>query len=270
MAAELPYRKDLYRGTAPYYDRYRPPYPKALLDHLRGRLPVTGKGTLLDLACGTGQVALPLAAHFAEVWAVDQEPELVAYGRSKAEAEGVDNIAWLAAAAEQVELEGGFELITIGNAFHRLDRRIVASRAFSWLLPGGGLCLLWGNSPWRGETAWQKAVAQLTAEWTRRVGATDRVPAGWEASMDRHPHAQIVRDAGFHYVGRFELAKTQTWTTETLVGFAYSTSFLNRDVLGEKADAFERELEHVVHSSEPGGQLQQSTTFAYELARKPA
>jgi SAM-dependent methyltransferase len=51
-------------------------------------LPVSGAGRLVDLACGTGQVALSLAHHFAEV-VVDQEEEMVAYGRAKAEAAGV-------------------------------------------------------------------------------------------------------------------------------------------------------------------------------------
>lgn len=270
MAPELSYRTDLYRGTAPYYDRYRPPYPEALLDDIRDRLPVTGQGKLLDLASGTGQIALPLAVHFAEVWAVDQEQELVAYGRSKAEAQGISNITWLAATAEQVELEEGFELVTIGNAFHRLDRQIVASRAYSWLLPGAGLCLLWGGDPLQGEDGWQKAVARLLEEWRRRLAATDRVPAGWEAAMDRHPHAEVLRQAGFDFIGHLELPLMQTWTTETLVGFIYSTSFLNREVLGTNAATFEQELKHLVLSCEPDGVLQQSTSFAYDLARKPA
>ena len=270
MAPELFYRKDLYRGTAPYYDRYRPPYPDALLDDLRRRLPLTGRGKLLDLACGTGQIAVPLAPHFAAVWAVDQEEDMVVYGRSKAEVKGVGNITWLAAGAEQVDLEGGFELITIGNAFHRLNREVVASHAYSWLLPGAALGLLWGGGPLDGEHAWQRLTAQLLDEWMRRRAATDRVPVGWEAAMDRHPHAEILGQAGFDYLGRFEFPLLQTWTIESLLGYLYSTSFLNREVLGTKSAVFEQELTDLVLSCAPDGVLQQSTSFAYELARKPA
>jgi SAM-dependent methyltransferase len=270
VAPELSYRKDLYRGTAPYYDRYRPPYPQALLDDLRRRLPVTGKGKLLDLACGTGQIALPLADDFSEAWAIDQEKEAVAYGRSNAAARGVGNIVWVAAEAERVDLRPDFELVTIGNAFHRLDRHVVALRSYSWLLPGGGIALLWGNAPWDGSGSWQRAMAELLDAWAKRVGATDRVPAGWEAAMDRDPHAEILRRAGFDYVGRFEFPVLQTWTVTALVGFVYSTSSLNREVLGTHATTFEQEMRELLLSREPEGAFREPATFAYELARRPS
>jgi SAM-dependent methyltransferase len=269
MAPELSYRKDLYRGTAPYYARYRPPYPQALLDDLRRRLPVTGKGRLLDLACGTGQIALPLADDFPEVWAIDQEKEAVAYGKSNAQARGAGNIVWVAAEAERVDLRRDFELITIGNAFHRLDRQQVASRSCSWLVPGGGLALLWGRAPWEGAGAWQRAMAELLDAWAERVGATDRVPAGWEAAMDRDPHAELLLRAGFDYQGRFEFPVLQTWTVTALVGFVYSTSWLNREVLGPHASTFEQEMREALFSKEPQGSFREPATFAYELARKP-
>jgi hypothetical protein len=44
MEPEHAFRTDLYRGTAPFYDRYRPQYPVALLEDLTERLPVSGMG----------------------------------------------------------------------------------------------------------------------------------------------------------------------------------------------------------------------------------
>jgi trans-aconitate methyltransferase len=64
MEPESIFRTDLYRGTAAFYARFRPPYPASLLEDLAARLPVSGRGRLLDLACGTGQAALPLAKRF--------------------------------------------------------------------------------------------------------------------------------------------------------------------------------------------------------------
>src|SRR5262249_9733588 len=78
------------------HDPLRPPYPPALFDDLRARVPICGSTRLLDVACGTGQVALALAADVGEVWAVDQEPESVAFGREKAGRLGIRNIHWVA------------------------------------------------------------------------------------------------------------------------------------------------------------------------------
>jgi hypothetical protein len=41
----------------------------------------------------------------------------------------------------------------IGNAFHRLDRDLVAARIAGWLEPGGHLALCWSSSPWAGQFA---------------------------------------------------------------------------------------------------------------------
>ena len=53
---------------------------------------VTGSGTLLDIACGTGQLAFALHARFARTWAVDQEPDMIAVVREK----GRTDLTWTA------------------------------------------------------------------------------------------------------------------------------------------------------------------------------
>jgi SAM-dependent methyltransferase len=269
MTGELEFRTDLYRGTAPYYDRYRPPYPPALFDDLRQRVPVSDGGRLLDLACGTGQIAVPLAKHFSEVWAVDQEAESVAYGEARAKTRGINNITWVTGSAETVVLSGSFELIAVGNAFHRLNRPVVAERMRSWLKSGAGVALVWGNSPWRGDRPWQRTMDELFVDWMAGAAATDGVPAGWKAAIARDPHEQVLRRVGFDYVGKFEFRVEQVWTVEMLIGFVYSTSFLNRQVLGDRAADFERHLTERLLSCQADGLFHESASYAYELARVP-
>lgn len=45
---------------------------------------------VLDVAAGTGNASLPAAARGADVTASDLTPELLAAGRARAEAEGLD------------------------------------------------------------------------------------------------------------------------------------------------------------------------------------
>lgn len=226
MADDLRYRKDLFRGTAEYYDKFRPAYPAALLEPLRGA------NRVLDLACGTGQLAFALAADVGDVWAVDQEPELVEFGRRKAQRLGVTNVAWIAASAEDVALDGTFDVVAIGNAFHRLDREAVVRRLVPHLGAGGCVALLWSGTPWGGDRPWQRALQDCMARWRDVADARDRVPAGWQEAMDRDPHDAVLRRAGLVYEGPTELTVSQRWTVESLTGFMYSTSFLNRTALG--------------------------------------
>src|SRR5215212_3461079 len=93
-----------FTGTADDYASYRPPYPDALLAHLRRAAGTTGNGILLDLACGPGRIAIPMAAHFRRVVAIDVEPEMIAFGEQRAMRYGVTTIDWRVTPAEQVQL----------------------------------------------------------------------------------------------------------------------------------------------------------------------
>ena len=174
MSSGPEFRSDLYRGTARFYDEFRLPYPQPLLDDLLVRARTTGAGRLLDLACGTGQITFGLASNFVEIWAVDQEPEAVEFARAKALRHGVDNVRWIAGRAEDVDADGYFELVAIGNAFHRLQRRVIAESAMRWLVPVGtsrfsGATRL-GTGAWHGNGCWRtRCNVGRQAATTRRI-----------------------------------------------------------------------------------------------------
>ena len=209
-----------------------------------------------------------MAADVAEVWAVDQEAESTAFGKRKAERLGVTNIRWIAAAAEDVALEGAFDVVAVGNAFHRLDRDAVARRVVPRLSERGCVALLWSGTPWRGDRRWHRVLDDALERWRKAVGASDRVPEGWEQAMERDPHEQVLRRAGLSYEGLFEFSLVERWTVESLIGFVYSTSFLNRAVLEHHVEAFENDLRRQLLACCPDGVFEQDLTFAYELARR--
>src|SRR5690242_17797334 len=91
---------DAFAGTAAGDLAGRPPYPAALWDDLFSRAPAPPEGRLLDLACGPGRIALALADRFADIWAVDLEPEMIAAGRAEAARRGVAHVRWQVGAAE--------------------------------------------------------------------------------------------------------------------------------------------------------------------------
>ena len=263
------YRSDLYVGTAEFYDRYRPGYPNDMLADLVTRASLGEQARLLDLACGTGQIAFALAGRFGQVVAVDQEPGMVAYGSTKAAAQGVTNISWIVDRAEDVDVDGPFDLITIGSAFHRLERASVAERALSWLRPGRHLALVWDDTPWSGAAPWQRVMVEVRREWAQRLKVTDRVPADWEAEIDRDPHREVLLRAGFQKVEEHRCPRDRTWTLESLIGFVYSTSTHSRAALGERAADFELSFRERLLEIEPNGRFVDRSASAYEIATCP-
>ena len=269
MSGGLSYRRDLYEGTAADYDRFRLGYPASLLEDLRARAGFDGD-RLLDLACGTGQIAFALADDAADVWAVDQETASIAFAAAKAERLGVTNIRWIAASAEEVPLEGEFDLVAIGSAFHRLDREAVTGRLVPHLAGDGCIALLWGGSPNDGDLTWQRTLEAVFQHWMDELDARERIPEGWEQVLDADPHADVFRRAGLSYEGKFEFLEVERWTVEELIGFAYSTSFLNRAVIGDRASAFEADLRHRLLACEPDGVFEAELRYAYDLACRTA
>lgn len=267
----MQFAPDLYRGTAGYYDRFRLPYPAALTAGLVRRTAPSGRGRLLDLACGTGQLAFALCGEFAEVWAVDQEPDMVEVVRAKAAAAGVAHIRPVAASAEDLRADpGSFELAVIGNAFHRLRRGPVARRLFGWLQPGGWVALCWSAGPSTGSQEWQRAFAGLLRRWQAALGAESRVPANWDQPRREHPDAEVLAGAGFEPAGRCEFRTPHDWTVPELAGYVRSTSFLPPSVLADHAAAFDAELAAALSPHARDGRLSETVSFACELARKPA
>jgi SAM-dependent methyltransferase len=254
-----------------YYDRFRPGYPDELIDDLAARANADGTGRLLDLACGTGLVSLALRTRFASIWAVDQEPDMIGAATEKARALGDAGLfRFVTCAAEELSApEQAFDLVAIGNAFHRLRREAVAASVLRWLRPGGFLALLWGGSPWDGDARWQQALWATMARWQHRPGAEDRVPAGYDAARRKRPDLVILREAGFTIVGRFEFAVSHVWTADDIAGFVASTSVLSPAALGGDAASFDADLRRVLLGCRPDGRFRHDASFAFELARRP-
>ena len=269
------FRDDLYRDTARDYDRYRPPYPQALVDDLAVRCGADGTGAMLDLACGTGQLSFALHGKFRHIWAVDQEPDMIALVRAKARAEGLADLRAEVSAAEDLSVPAhSLDLVAVGNAFHRLPRQAVALSALRWLRPGGYLALAWGGSPWDGDSPWQLALSALMERWRARAqaltGDHDRIPTGYDEARLATSDLDVLRAAGFELVGRWEYTTPHDWALDEVAGFMRSTSVLSPTALSELAPAFERDLRHELARHAAGGRLPQLISFACELARSPA
>jgi 2-polyprenyl-6-hydroxyphenyl methylase/3-demethylubiquinone-9 3-methyltransferase len=100
--------------------------------------PLEGKSAL-DVGCGAGLLAEPLARLGARVTAVDAAPELIEAARAHAAGQGLE-IDYRAAAVEQIE--GQFDLITAMEVIeHVADPASFLAAIAARLAPGGLLIL---------------------------------------------------------------------------------------------------------------------------------
>jgi SAM-dependent methyltransferase len=264
------FSEDLFVGTAAYYAECRLPYPESLNNDLLERAGVSGEGKLLDLACGPGRVALPLASSFGEVWAIDLEPEMIDVGKSEAEKRGIHNFRWFVGKAEELEAEpSSFELVTIGEAFHRLDQETVARQAVRWLQPGGCLAILGWNSLIGGNAPWQRIVADITRRWERSIAPTSlNLPKEKPGSGSDHSRL-VLKDFGFEDVGSYEFPHTRERTVESIIGWLFSTSRFSERVWGEKAKEFKTEITNALLEYQDRGVYLEPVQCGYTIGRKP-
>lgn len=102
---------DRFSAQAAAYARFRIDYPAALYEWLLPLVP--GRQRAWDCATGNGQVAVVLAAHFAEVEATDLSANQLAQAPVR------PNIHYQVARAEHTLFPGrAFDLITVGQAVH--------------------------------------------------------------------------------------------------------------------------------------------------------
>jgi SAM-dependent methyltransferase len=261
---------DAFAGTAGYYVRYRVPYPKRLLRDLVDRSGVTGGGRLLDLACGPGRLAFDLASSFREVWAIDLEPEMIETARKEDVRRGAGNIRWMVGRAESLEAPAAsFELITAGEAFHRLDQRIVAEQALKWLRPGCHLATLGCYTVLSGAEPWQRIVVDAVRRWTSGTSQLGGDSGARNPGSGPDHNERVLREHGFVDVASHSFVEPHEWTLEAIIGYLYSTSVCSRNRLGNGAAGFEADLRAELLSFDPGGVFRESTSWGYTIGRRP-
>ena len=93
-------------------------YP-SLLDKIASDLG-TG-GTVLEVATGTGLVALKIASAADQVHAIDISPQMIGEARKKAEEVGIDNVTFSVEDAYALPFGNGiFDMVVCNNALHNM------------------------------------------------------------------------------------------------------------------------------------------------------
>jgi SAM-dependent methyltransferase len=118
----------------------RPPYPDGVIE-LLSELLRGSSGALLDVGCGTGELARRLSPYAQRVDAVDFSEAMLEVAR-RLPGGHAENIRWTLGAVENVALNGPYSLVTAGESLHWMDFDVVMSRFVQVLTPSGSLAVI--------------------------------------------------------------------------------------------------------------------------------
>jgi SAM-dependent methyltransferase len=201
---------DGFGAAADAYERARPDYPAAAIEHLADKLGLRAGATVLDLGAGTGKLTRQLVPTGATVVAI----EPVAAMREQLVA-SVPGVEVLDCTAEQISWPNGeADAVVAGQAFHWFDAGRALVDIARVLRPGGGLGLMWNRRDER-------------EPWVARMSEIIR-PFEGDAPRERwgtwqQPFAESGR---FTVLEEVEFDHPQTLDTAGLVDRVASMSFI--------------------------------------------
>lgn len=103
---------------------------------------------VLDIATGTGSLALALAPHVAAVTGLDLTPAMIDQARAAAARDGLSNIDWTVGDAAPLPFaDGAFTLVTCGAAFHHLTDPAAALAEMRRVCAPGGRVMVTDLTP---------------------------------------------------------------------------------------------------------------------------
>lgn len=227
-----------FKSTAEYYSRFRVPYPKSLIAQLERDANLGSTSVVLDLATGPGRLALRLAPMVREVVAIDVEPEMLQEGASNARALGLENVKWVQARAESHKFDpSSADLVSIGEAIHRLDQDLVLNQIRNWLKSNGCVAIVGCYGILHGSQPWQNSLRHAVKRWTNQRRQNDS--RRWRG--EEHDTERLL-EAGFQGVVNRNFSIPYVWTRESILGNLHSTAQFSLSELGDELEDFDKSV----------------------------
>jgi ubiquinone/menaquinone biosynthesis C-methylase UbiE len=220
---------------AEIYRDGRPTYPKLLARRVAAHVALTPAHAVLDLGTGPGFLAFDFAPYAGSVIGVDPEPAMLEVARETATHSGVD-VTFIESTAEALpDTLGPFRLVTIGRAFHWMDRARVLNKLDTLIQPGGAIALFQESYPNVPANAWY---ASYLATLDRHAVRDPAKPI----TSGRQNHEATLLESAFAHLERISVIEARRTPVEALVRRALSFGRVYHAEDGAQPERLAREV----------------------------
>lgn len=251
---------DVFAGTAEFYAKYRPEYPEMVFHDIVHFYKLDGRGDMLDIGCGTGELSLPLAKYFNKVLAIDPDPDMLKLAKGKATKEKISTIEWRQGSSKDLsDIKNQFRLIGLGQSFHWMDQETVVEALYKLIMPTGGLFIV-GSAP-----VTQNKPTALKDELIRDLVAKYIGPQRRAGnSIYKKPpksYSDLLGSSEFRNYKRRVYETKVVRNVEQELGNLYSMSWGRRAYFGERIGRFEQEFKDGISRISSSGSFENLIRF---------
>ena len=204
-------------AVASAYERYRPGYPDALVDHVLAYAdrPVR---TALEIGAGTGKATRAFANRGIAVTATEPDPAMLDQLRVRA----TGNVTTVQAGLEDLHLAETFDLVFAAASLHWTTPESRWSRVAALLVPGGVFASFGGQLS-LADPEVQSAVAAARTPFLADDGITSPDGTPPDAPM-LWPGTELLVTEEFTDVRQWILERRPTLTAQDYVGYLSTVS----------------------------------------------
>ena len=258
------YEPRRFQGAAAFY-HHRLLYPDRLIRRVIALAGLAPGDAVLDLGTGPGLLAVPFARAGMTVTAADPEPMMLDAAAAVARTAGVPLSLWQGGSYDLTPAMGPYRMVTIGRAFHWMDRTATLQMLDRIVAPGGAVVFFHDAHPDVVENRWFKIVRDVSDRYSK---ATETNVAERRAGGHRRYEPYLFQSA-FTQLDGLSVTSRSEITMDEIVGRAYSLSTCAPDRLGERQAAFENELRAALAPFFANGKLIEIAEMVALMARRP-
>lgn len=260
----VPFDPHRFRSAATHYLAGRPPYADRLIRHVVQFCGINDADHVLDLGCGPGQLARALAPFVRQVTAIDPEPEMLATAGRLAEASGISNVTFTQGSSLDLGPHlGRFNLVSIGRAFHWMDRIETLRQLDGLIEPGGAVVLFDDKHPTLPENAWLDDFETLHEHYSDQDSGR-RIRKG----SDWLPHEAVLLASAFPVLDRISALDRHSLSIDRLIDRVLSRSSTTSARLGDKTAAMAEDIRKLIAQWGKNGVLQEVVETRALIARR--